>query len=769
MAENYKEFDKSPIVDTSDVVIKGFRIRVREIALGIAVLVCLLVIIILAALLGTSMKAAQTGCCTDMCFSPSCLKTAAHVTELVNRSLANPCDDFHTFACGNFPQMHPLIPFETQTSTFQLIYDKNQQRVRRLLERRQDPRKATLENYERKLRTFFSTCVDHFTKMQQQGRPFLEHMVNGSGGWWALLGDSQWPSPGYSFQEQLKKVHVDLWTDAFFTFSIITDWLDWSKMTIQIDLSGLGLRYPYYYDDRLKSYLDDYKKYIRTVGDLLLRDSDLQLSKDERQYRLDTFVQDAFFVESELAKLKRNSNSTENPHAQGNRVKLSDLNAASSNALDWVDLFKYMFNKAPISGDTYVVVLEKQYIAKFTKWISDLPAHNKSRILNNYLIWRLADRYDQDLSWDYIHANRQIYVDLTGRAQFLGTWRYCVAKVDRDMKEAVGALFVQNHFSDANKMTAQGITDYVKEALVQSLQKSKWMSTFTKRAAITKIKESITELGYPQYLTDENQLNKMYAGLTIGDDYIQNLLSFNAFFRADWNRHLTKPNQRTQWPYAAYDFVAHYISSWKQLFIPAGLLQFPIYDHTSPRYTNYGSMGTIVGRQLTHAVDEFGNFYRLNGTGRGSWWSSATTQRYKEVRQCIVDSFKDITLGPYRSFQGPVTLKVDGNYYAPLALGESSSVKLAYMAYQKWIDTTGGEKKMPGGQFTNNQMFFVAYAQTYCRTLDPLRELIRVNQGRNPPEKVRVNSALSHVPEFQKAFQCPDSAKMVAPKRCSFF
>ena len=60
----------------------------------------------------------------------------------------------------------------------------------------------------------------------------------------------------------------------------------------------------------------------------------------------------------------------------------------------------------------------------------------------------------QDLSWDYIHANRQVYVDLTGVAEFLGTWRYCVGKVDRDMKEALGALFVRDHFSESNKRTA---------------------------------------------------------------------------------------------------------------------------------------------------------------------------------------------------------------------------------------------------------------------------------------------------------------------------
>ena len=90
------------------------------------------------------------------------------------------------------------------------------------------------------------------------------------------------------------------------------------------------------------------------------------------------------------------------------------------------------------------------------------------------------------------------------------------------------------------------------------------------------------------------------------EDYFGNLLSFNGFFREDWNRRLNNPNDRTVWAYATYSFVAEYYNPWKELIVPAGLLQFPIYDYRSPRYMNFGSMGSVVARQLTHAIDEIG-------------------------------------------------------------------------------------------------------------------------------------------------------------------
>ena len=46
---------------------------------------------------------------------------------------------------------------------------------------------------------------------------------------------------------------------------------------------------------------DDYKSFIRNVGTFLLRDAQLNISEAEKTHRVDTFVQDAYFVESELA------------------------------------------------------------------------------------------------------------------------------------------------------------------------------------------------------------------------------------------------------------------------------------------------------------------------------------------------------------------------------------------------------------------------------------------------------------------------------------
>ena len=40
--------------------------------------------------------------------------------------------------------------------------------------------------------------------------------------------------------------------------------------------------------------------------------------------------------------------------------------------------------------------------------------------------------------------------------------------------------------------------------------------------------------------------------------------------------------------------------------VPAGMLQFPVYEWTLPHYTNFGVMGGLVGHYLVHAIDTWG-------------------------------------------------------------------------------------------------------------------------------------------------------------------
>ncbi|KAL8563214.1 hypothetical protein ACOMHN_034738, partial [Nucella lapillus] len=250
-------------------------------------------------------------------------------------------------------------------------------------------------------------------------------------------------------------------------------------------------------------------------------------------------------------------------------------------------------------------------------------------------------------------------------------------------------------------------------------------------------------------------------------DYLGNILSMHAMTRRNWVHYFRYPKDRSEWVYATYSTQAEYYNPWQELIIPAGAMQFPIFDYKGPRYANFGSMGSMVGSQLTHAVDAIGNDYLLNSSHYGEWWSANTTQTYyRQVRQCMINAYDQYLMGPILDlgrFRVP-------SMYIPYALSESTGVKLAYKAYQLWMQQNKKEPMMPTCKFTNEQMFFVSYAQSHCANRNPIDEAFYILWfGDHVTDKVKVNGALGQLQEFQDAFKCSNNSNMVAQIRCNLY
>ncbi|KAK6174952.1 hypothetical protein SNE40_013504 [Patella caerulea] len=788
MSDKYKIFDTASVASSGGgVSIRGYSFKKREIILGALVILFFLVIVILAGLLAESKHEASSasasasapqaqvggdpststqapdGSCVNTCLSPTCLKSAAFVATNLNMSV-DPCTDFYQYACGSYAANNPLHPDYSTRTVLSQIYYENQVKLQTVLQT--STQRLSENSAERKMKDFFGSCIDEFGKNLVMGNGFLKKVLPGVGGWYVL---DTWNSETYDYKALLNKVHVDFWTDAFFTFSVKTDWLDWTKRAIQIDLSGMGMPWVYYINSQTEQVRDDYRKFIRNVGNLLVKDAKPNLTESEIAERINEFVEDTYMVEHKLANLTSNSKISPNPHAQEERLSLEELNAQVQSTIDFVSLLTYMFDQAGVTKDTKVVVIEKEYIMGLGDVLNSL-GDNKNRIINNYYTWRLAHRYLQELSWDYVHAGRQFYVDVTGNPEFLGTWRYCLNLVSRDMGEVLSSLFVRDHFVDKNKDKAKEIVNYLKTSLVERVMKITWMEESTKRDAKQKLETSLYKLGYPEYIMDSGKLDTIYDPLNIvKGDYFTNVINFNSFFKHDWNMRLRHGTDKNQWNYHTYDIAAEYYNPWSELIVPAGMLQFPIYDHTLPHYINFGSIGTLISHQLMHAIDEYGQQFNLNGTQYGVWWTNKTAQRYATAKQCVIDAYSSATQGPYTILGNiPITVRVDSARLSPEFIAESSGIQVAYNAYKEWTADNWEEKSIPG--ITNNpdQMFFISYAQANCFNRNDAASYGAAAKG-TLLEDSKINLALGQVEEFQKAFNCPANSNMLAKKKCKVY
>ncbi|WAR03838.1 ECE1-like protein [Mya arenaria] len=482
MADNYKEFDGDTAPIIPEIKISSYSFRVREIILAVVSLVAFITCLVLIALVATNGKNAQANtsgvaatqtALRTLCTDPSCLKAASWAVSNMNTSV-NPCDDFFEYACGNYQTQNPLDPDVRQRTIFWNMYYENEDKLRSLLE--VAPARTSSWSSEKKLKDFFMSCIDDYGKMKAGGRTFIEKIVVPMGGWDVL---NTFNADTFDLNSALQKTSVDFWTAALFTFRVTTDRYD---RTRRVDMSGMGMSWTYYTRPTTEQIRRDYKKFMRTVGQLLARDSGLTLDRDVVANKLDTFVNDAFDIEFQLANITANTVPTEDPHNHDRRVSLTDLTQQTNNVVrrkvahlddtlhvaritqsqkplltrrvsdnsalscilpadtlmeghnlnfthldvDFVSFFRYIFGPENVNGGTRVVVKEDDWVRRMLQMVADLPATDKN--------------------------SRDFFVDQFGVYSFLGTNKHCFSLADKKFPDALGALFVKDHFVEENRL-----------------------------------------------------------------------------------------------------------------------------------------------------------------------------------------------------------------------------------------------------------------------------------------------------------------------------
>uniref|UniRef100_A0A0B7AHI1 Peptidase M13 N-terminal domain-containing protein n=1 Tax=Arion vulgaris TaxID=1028688 RepID=A0A0B7AHI1_9EUPU len=778
MADEFKSYDKTPILSRFNISKWGCGIR-ELIFIAIAG-VLLVMVLIFAGLYGNAesqrVLATSVGASAivdrSYCTDKGCLNTAARILGLMNKSV-DPCDNFYEYACGNYKVVKPLLK---DAGTRNILSDMNTENQDKLIDILENPI-SQMHDFasERKLKQFFQSCNDMYIREKNRGTPFLTKVVPALGGW-KLLGtwDTNW-----DFNTALKKVHADFWVDALYSPSVGVDWNDGTKRVIEIHPGGTGkfMYWNWYLNPNMEKIRQDYRKFIRRVGSLLLRDgtnatlNSRNLTLEDEH--LDEFVNDTFNIEYNIAKIATRSRFTYDAYEEVNKVTLTDFNTETRNVINWVDQMSYLFNRAGVTGSTKAIVGRREYFQNMTAMIVSLPDSDRNRMLHNYLIWRVAELYVQDLSWEYVHANREIFVDLYKKPVFSGIYRYCFSRARTYMSDALSSLYITEHLSDDSRDTVVDITKNIKLALQTQLEKTPWMDDVTKKYAQEKLDHVTFKMGYPEWMANPAAVDAIYNGLSINvSDYFGNLLSANQFMRADWNEQLSMIGEnREEWLFPTYSTVIGVYWYWNEVIAPAGILQSPVYHKDQPHHSTFGSLGSILGRFIHHIVDEWGKHYDKVGkdTESESWWSNSSLEAYKPIRDCVVDVYSNIS----RNYVFPDgvshPLPINVEYYTPIAISWTNGIRLAQIGYNDWLTSQGlVEKQLPGVGLTNEQLLYVAHAQTFCYARDIKYSYLLGSRGR-VEEDIQVNMALGQLKEFSDAFMCKPESKMNHAKKCDYY
>jgi putative endopeptidase len=308
-------------------------------------------------------------------------------------------------------------------------------------------------------------------------------------------------------------------------------------------------------------------------------------------------------------------------------------------------------------------------------------------------------------------------------------WRLVLSVANIALDEMLGRLYVEKHFGGDAKQKINSLVDHLTVAYRARIEKLDWMSPETKAKAIEKLQGVSRKLGYPDVWKDMNALEVR------DDSFAQNVMRAHAFEFERKMREVGGPVNRNEWFMPPQMINAYYQPPLNEIGFPAAILQPPFFDPAVDDALNYGGIGTVIGHELTHGLDDQGALFDVHGNLK-NWWTPEDKQRFEAKAAHLAEQFDKYEPLPGLHINGKLTL---GENIADLG-----GILIA-------LD---GLKLVLGDKISNEavQRFFMNYAVTERGQKREELERLYIQVDPHSPSKFRVNGPASNYPEFYEAF-----------------
>jgi len=354
---------------------------------------------------------------------------------------------------------------------------------------------------------------------------------------------------------------------------------------------------------------------------------------------------------------------------------------------------------------------------------------------------------------------------LRGEKEMKPRWKRCTQAIERTLGYALAEVYVKTVDTVTVRNKVESMIQWIKTTFKNDLNelssgKGGWLDTTTRDEALKKLEVLAQKVGAPEKWRDYSAL-KTESLTTSNASFLTNDVKAVEFeTRRDLGK-IGKPVDRKEWDMMPWEINAYYDPAKNEFVFPFGILQPPSFDVRASDGANLGAFGGgTIGHELTHGYDNDGRQYDAKGNFK-DWWTSDTKKKFEEKSQCFVQQ-----ANAYKIEE--VGLNVDGKKSLPENLADQGGVKLGYLALSL-AQSTRPHAKPWLGRYSENQQFWIAYAQSWCtkKRAEALRVQIKTNP--HPPEEFRVNGVVMNRPEFARDFGCSVGSRMAPKNRCEIW
>lgn len=311
--------------------------------------------------------------------------------------------------------------------------------------------------------------------------------------------------------------------------------------------------------------------------------------------------------------------------------------------------------------------------------------------------------------------------------------------------EALGKAYVDMAFSPEAKAQIEQLVHNVIAAFRQRILDSTWMSDATKQKAIAKLELIAVKVGYPDKW-------KSYAKVAIGDSLISSITSVHTYAKQEDLAKIGTKVDRSLWAIGTFEVNAYYNPTLNEIVFPAAILQAPFFDPKADAASNYGSIGWVIGHEITHGFDQSGSQY--DGYGNISpWWTDADRAAFEALNKKVEDQYSKIEVLPGLFVDGPKTVTEN--------VADLGGLQTAYAAL---LVDIGKDRQQDHPWFlTQQQRFFIAAASTWREKSTPEFTHYLVSSDSHAPSSVRCVQPARNIEQFFEAFDIKPGDPMFLP------
>ena len=619
-----------------------------------------------------------------------------------------PGDDFFKYVNQKWIDAHPIPDDKSRVGAFQVLTDSNIERLHELIEQ---PAKGDEALGIRLVKEYYRAAMDEaaITRGTEAVVGMVKTKVQALTDTASIL----------AYVAERHAAGIGLLWEAI----VDVDDKDSQRYLVRLSQDGLGLPDRDYYLEDNENFVkirEQYQAFLARLFELTGQDNGAE--RAGRVYALELAL-----AQASMAAVDRRD-----PDKNYNPFTPAELEATFT-GLDWT----HYLSTLGLSKPEQVVVSQTDFLTAALKlvetesleaWQDYLTVHSLLPLLG-----KLATPYEE-LNFDFYGKT------LSGAKAQEERYKRIIKACMNVLPEPTGQLFVETYFDETSKAAIYDLVGHLQAAFKTRLAKLDWMSEATKAKAYGKLATFLPLLGYPDTW-------KSYDGLELGDNYADNYLAVMRFEMKRVVDRIDQPVDKREWLMSPVLVNAYYWPNTNGITFPAGILQPPFFDARGDFALNFGSIGAVIGHEITHGFDDQGSQFDAEGNLK-SWWTEADRNAFEQRAERLVEQ--------YNSYE------IDGRHVnGKLTLGENiadlGGIQMAYDALQTKLEELGSREEVDG--FTPEQRFFIGYAISWRESIRPELRLQFLVSDPHSPDELRTNGIVRNTDTFYEAFGVkPDEA-----------